>query len=79
MTTLTPVCTAAEFRAGFPMLTRVVHLASCSIGARSAALDTALGRMLSDTDAETSKRVMNAMLQLDKLDLKALQKAYDGE
>jgi selenocysteine lyase/cysteine desulfurase len=28
------------------MLTRVVHLSSCTIGARSAALDTALGRML---------------------------------
>ena len=51
MTTLTPVCTAAEFRAGFPMLTRVVHLASCSIGARSAALDTALGRMLETMSA----------------------------
>jgi len=40
---------------------------------------TSLGRMLSDKDAEKSKRVMNAMLQMDKLDLKRLQEAYDGE
>jgi selenocysteine lyase/cysteine desulfurase len=46
VTTSTSVPTPAEFRAEFPMLTRVVHLASCSIGGRSAALDTALGRML---------------------------------
>ena len=46
MTTLTSVRTPADFRAEFPMLSRVVHLASCSLGARSAALDAALGRML---------------------------------
>jgi predicted 3-demethylubiquinone-9 3-methyltransferase (glyoxalase superfamily) len=40
---------------------------------------TALGRMLSDKDAAKSKRVMNAMLQMDKLDLKGLQQAYDGK
>ena len=39
----------------------------------------ALGRMLSDEDAGKSTRVMNAMLQMDKLDLKRLQQAYDGE
>ena len=39
----------------------------------------ALGRMLSDKDAAKSKRVMNVMLQMDKLDLKRLQQAYDGE
>ena len=38
----------------------------------------ALGRMLSDKDAAKSTRVMNAMLQMVKLDLKALQHAYDG-
>ncbi len=31
---------------------------------------TVLGRMLQDKDAEKSKRVMNAMLQMDKLDIK---------
>jgi selenocysteine lyase/cysteine desulfurase len=46
MTTLTAVRTPAEFRADFPSFRSVVHLASCSIGARSTALDTALGRML---------------------------------
>jgi len=38
----------------------------------------ALGRMLSDNDAEKSKRAMNAMLQMDKLDLARLQQAYNG-
>ena len=40
---------------------------------------TTLGRMLSDKDAEKSTRVMNAMLQMNKIDLQALQRAYDGE
>lgn len=39
----------------------------------------ALGRMLNDKDAAKSKRVMNAMLQMDRLDLKRLQQAYHGE
>jgi hypothetical protein len=38
----------------------------------------ALGRMLTDKDAAKSARVMNAMLQMIKLDLAELQKAYDG-
>jgi predicted 3-demethylubiquinone-9 3-methyltransferase (glyoxalase superfamily) len=38
-----------------------------------------LGRMLSDTHPAKSGRVMNAMLQMEKLDLKRLQQAYDGE
>jgi predicted 3-demethylubiquinone-9 3-methyltransferase (glyoxalase superfamily) len=39
---------------------------------------TALGEMLSDKDAAKSKRVMEAMLKMVKLDLVALKKAYDG-
>ncbi len=39
----------------------------------------ALGRMLSDKDAAKSQRVMRAMLQMIKLDLKELQRAYDGQ
>jgi predicted 3-demethylubiquinone-9 3-methyltransferase (glyoxalase superfamily) len=39
----------------------------------------ALGRMLSDQDAAKSTRVMNAMLQMNKLDLEALQQAFSGE
>jgi predicted 3-demethylubiquinone-9 3-methyltransferase (glyoxalase superfamily) len=39
----------------------------------------ALGRMLSDKDARKSKRAMDAMLQMDKLDLQQLQQAYDGK
>jgi predicted 3-demethylubiquinone-9 3-methyltransferase (glyoxalase superfamily) len=40
---------------------------------------TALNRMLSDKDTGKSTRVMNTMLQMDKLDLKRLQQAYDGK
>ena len=40
---------------------------------------TAMTRMLGDKDAEKSGRVMNAMLQMNKLDLKRLQQAYDGK
>jgi predicted 3-demethylubiquinone-9 3-methyltransferase (glyoxalase superfamily) len=36
----------------------------------------ALGRMLGDEDAVKSSRVMNAMLQMDKLDLGRLERAY---
>jgi predicted 3-demethylubiquinone-9 3-methyltransferase (glyoxalase superfamily) len=39
---------------------------------------TALGDMLQDADAEKSKRVMQAMLQMTKLDVAALKRAYDG-
>jgi predicted 3-demethylubiquinone-9 3-methyltransferase (glyoxalase superfamily) len=39
---------------------------------------TRLRQMLSDADPAKSSRVMNAMLQMNKLDLGALQKAYDG-
>jgi len=35
--------------------------------------------MLSDKDAATSNRVMNAMLRMEKLDLNGLQQAYDGK
>ena len=38
-----------------------------------------LGRMLSDKDAAKSKRVMDALLKMSKLDLPGLQCAYDGE
>jgi len=38
-----------------------------------------LGPMLSDKDPARSTRVMNAMLQMDKLDLARLQRAYDGQ
>ena len=39
----------------------------------------ALGEMLGDKDPEKSKRVMQAMLQMDKIDTKILKQAYDGE
>jgi len=38
---------------------------------------TALGEMMSDPDPEKSKRVMTAMLQMKKLDISALKRAYD--
>jgi predicted 3-demethylubiquinone-9 3-methyltransferase (glyoxalase superfamily) len=38
---------------------------------------TVLGEMLQDKDAARSQRVMHAMLQMDKLDIKTLQQAYE--
>lgn len=40
---------------------------------------TVLGKMLHDKDAEKSKRVMQAMLQMRKLDIAGLERAYNGE
>jgi predicted 3-demethylubiquinone-9 3-methyltransferase (glyoxalase superfamily) len=39
---------------------------------------TALGRLMSDPDPEKCKRVMQAMLQMSKLDIKALERAHQG-
>ncbi|GGD53303.1 VOC family protein [Paenibacillus nasutitermitis] len=38
----------------------------------------ALGRLLQDQDPERSARVMQAMLQMDKIDIALLQQAYNG-
>jgi predicted 3-demethylubiquinone-9 3-methyltransferase (glyoxalase superfamily) len=37
-----------------------------------------LGRIMGGKDPERSKRAMDAMLQMRKLDIDALQRAYDG-
>ena len=37
------------------------------------------GSMLSDPDSESSQRAFSAMLKMKKLDIAALQRAYDGE
>ena len=42
-------------------------------------IPTALGRMLNDADPGRAGRVMNAMLQMNKLDIGQLQHAYDGQ
>jgi predicted 3-demethylubiquinone-9 3-methyltransferase (glyoxalase superfamily) len=39
---------------------------------------TVLGKMLQDADPARAGRVMQAMLQMIKLDIDALKKAYDG-
>ena len=39
---------------------------------------TVLGEMLRDEDPEKSRRVMKAMLQMDKIDIKTLKQAYEG-
>lgn len=39
---------------------------------------TALGKLLADKDPEKSKRVMQAMMKMDKIDIAGLQKAYAG-
>ena len=41
-------------------------------------IPTVLGKLLHDKDREKSGRVMNAMMQMQKIDVAALQKAYDG-
>jgi predicted 3-demethylubiquinone-9 3-methyltransferase (glyoxalase superfamily) len=38
-----------------------------------------LGEMLQDKDPEKAKRVMEAMLQMDKIDIPTLKKAYEGQ
>jgi predicted 3-demethylubiquinone-9 3-methyltransferase (glyoxalase superfamily) len=38
----------------------------------------ALGELLGDEDAEKAQRVMNAMLQMGKIDIAGLRRAYDA-
>ena len=38
-----------------------------------------LGEMLGDKDPEKAKRVMAAMLQMDKIEIDTLRKAYEGQ
>lgn len=40
-------------------------------------IPSVLGKMLRDKDPEKSRRVMNAMLQMDKIDIAKLKQAYD--
>jgi predicted 3-demethylubiquinone-9 3-methyltransferase (glyoxalase superfamily) len=40
-------------------------------------IPSALGKMLGDKDPEKAKRVVQAMLQMDKIDIKKLKQAYD--
>jgi predicted 3-demethylubiquinone-9 3-methyltransferase (glyoxalase superfamily) len=40
-------------------------------------IPSALGEMMQDKDAARSKRVMQAMLQMEKIDIAGLRKAYD--
>jgi predicted 3-demethylubiquinone-9 3-methyltransferase (glyoxalase superfamily) len=37
-----------------------------------------LGELLQDKDAEKTQRVMEAMLQMDKIDIKGLTQAYQN-
>jgi len=39
-------------------------------------IPSVLGEMLQDKDAEKSKKVMEAMLQMDKIDIRTLKQAY---
>ena len=41
-------------------------------------IPTALSRMMNDPDAAKAGRVMQAMLQMTKIDIAALQRAYDN-
>jgi predicted 3-demethylubiquinone-9 3-methyltransferase (glyoxalase superfamily) len=42
-------------------------------------IPSALGRMLQDKDPGKARRVMKAMLQMDKIDIQRLKQAYDAE
>lgn len=42
-------------------------------------IPTALGKLLGDPDPEKSGRVMKAMLQMQKIDIRGLQEAYQGK
>jgi predicted 3-demethylubiquinone-9 3-methyltransferase (glyoxalase superfamily) len=42
-------------------------------------IPAALGKLMSDPDPEKSKRVMQAMLQMDKIDIKRLEQAHQGK
>jgi predicted 3-demethylubiquinone-9 3-methyltransferase (glyoxalase superfamily) len=41
-------------------------------------IPSVLGKLMHDKDAEKAKRVMQAMLQMDKIDIQRLQQAYDA-
>ena len=41
-------------------------------------IPTALGEMLHDRDPAKAKRVVEAMMQMDKIDIRRLRQAYDG-
>jgi predicted 3-demethylubiquinone-9 3-methyltransferase (glyoxalase superfamily) len=40
---------------------------------------TVLAELMQGKDPEKSKRVMKAMLQMDKIDIEPLKQAYDGD
>jgi predicted 3-demethylubiquinone-9 3-methyltransferase (glyoxalase superfamily) len=42
-------------------------------------IPTTLSKLMSDKDAAKAQRVMMAMLKMKKIDIKALQDAYDGK
>jgi predicted 3-demethylubiquinone-9 3-methyltransferase (glyoxalase superfamily) len=42
-------------------------------------IPSVLGKMLQDPNAEKAKRVMQAMLQMDKIDIQRLKQAHEGE
>ena len=41
-------------------------------------IPTALGELMGDPDPERANRVMQAMLEMDRIDIAGLQRAYDG-
>lgn len=42
-------------------------------------IPTALGRLLADADPDKARRVMQAMLRMDKIDIARLHQAYEGQ
>lgn len=42
-------------------------------------IPTTLGKLMSDPDPQKSSRVMRAMLQMEKIDIDGLKRAYEGK
>jgi predicted 3-demethylubiquinone-9 3-methyltransferase (glyoxalase superfamily) len=40
---------------------------------------SALGEMMQDKDPEKSKRVMDALLKMNKIDIQTLRQAFEGD
>ncbi len=56
-----------------------MRLAKRQVWSLMAIIPTVLGEMLQDDDAEKAGRVMGAMLQMTKIEIKTLKQAYDQQ
>jgi transposase len=66
-----------QHRSGEVRQDLVLLRARAALVAARTELITALGKMLRDKDREKSKRVMQAMFRITKIDIKGLEHAYE--